>query len=456
VVAPTARVWAFDQQTTWLSIVNDLLVIDRLRRGLVGLERPYLRAETYQTAARPHHRVDLHRRRGHHDAVHETVHRTGLHVRPEPVGVYRSNNIDGSTPMEGDGIYTYTNDNIGDTSVTARGGTGDHPDEGIDVADQGSLIVRAQQMIAADMDVPTTIPVETPRTRCTGTSTGCLMDSAAGPSPTSCAPSGRCRCPPTRATCRCSGRCCPSDRAFGGWAVDNAEELINLIDQRIRAAASRDRHWGTIVQRDTTGPGAMVVFDGSTVAMPVKVAGGIFAREGDRCLLDRYGSDWIVSNSWAAVALGEATTNTLGPSIGSGTLTSSTFVDINEFTPMLFTKAYDQTFVRLGLTAGCFCNASGGTSVRWGVRVTPVDTSSPFAAVDMPIGSIYFNQTGVHMQGYWAARLVSLNDGGPPAGDYMLSLRWLRWGGSGNLQFDSGDYFMLEADEGVRTVQRFL
>jgi hypothetical protein len=237
--------------------------------------------------------------------------------------------------------------------------------------------------------------------------------------------------------------------------VDHAEELINLIDQRIRAATSRERYSGTIVSRATTGNAAMVVFDGSTVAMPVKVAGGVFARAGDRCMLTLYGSDWVVTNSWAAVALGEATNSVLisGP---SGTLTSATFVDINEFDPMLFTKAYDQTYVRLGLQAACFCNVSGGTSVRWGVRVTPVDTSSAFSAQDFACGYIYFNQTGVHLQSSGFTRVVSLAEGGMPAGDYMLSLRWLRWGGAGNLQFDSGDVFTLEADEGIRTVQRFL
>lgn len=235
----------------------------------------------------------------------------------------------------------------------------------------------------------------------------------------------------------------------------NDLELIKLVDQRVRVAQIKDRAVGTVAQRDTTGPNAQVIFDGSQVAMPVKVLGHVFCGTGDRVVLDRYGSDWVIVGAWAAFALGEAT-GTVIPSSPSGNLTSGSFVDITEFDPLPFTKAYDQTFVRLSLQAACFANVSGGTSVRWGVRVTPVDSSSPFTAQDFPCGYIYFNNTGMHMQSVGFTRLVSFSDGGPPAGNYLLSLRWLRWGGGGNLQFDSGDVFTLEADEGIRTLQPFL
>lgn len=241
--------------------------------------------------------------------------------------------------------------------------------------------------------------------------------------------------------------------------MENAEELIRLIDQRVRAAQTRDRHWGTCVERDTTGPGAQVVFDGSTVAMPVKVQGTVFCREGDRVMLDRYGSDWVITGAWVGMALGEASASTLGPVGGSGTLTNASYVDVNEFTPFTFTKAYDLTFVRIAVNAACFANVAGGTSVRWGVRFTPQDASSSFTAQDYNVASIYFNNTGVHLQTYSAMRALGVPAGGSfgiPAGNYSVSLRWLRWGGTGNLQFDSGDYFMIECDEGIRTVQPFL
>lgn len=239
--------------------------------------------------------------------------------------------------------------------------------------------------------------------------------------------------------------------------MENAEELLRLIDQRARMHQTRMRHWGTVVQRDTTGPGAQVVFDGSTVAMPVKVVGGVFAQPADRCLLDLYGSDWVVSGSWAAVALGESGSNLLGPPGGSGNLSSPSYLDVTEYGPVGFTKAYDLTYVRIAVGASAFCNTTPGTSVRWGVRITPDDASSPYPATDHNVGSIYYNQTGVHMQGYWAVRVVGTSSpGGLPAGDYTCQLRWLRWGGTGTIQFDQSDYFVMELDEGIRTINPFL
>lgn len=159
--APTSRVWAFDPQTTWLTVVNDLL-------GSIGYQgvwsdwNGYLRCEPYQ--------LPLFRSIEwiYTDDQATTMLGTKRAVErdytfaPNRWVAYRSNNIDGATPIEGDGIYIWTNENVGDTSVQARGGLViTRPPEGIDVADQASLIVRAQQMISADMDVPTTIPVET-------------------------------------------------------------------------------------------------------------------------------------------------------------------------------------------------------------------------------------------------------------------------------------------------------
>jgi hypothetical protein len=160
-VAPTSRVWAFDPQTTWLSIVNDLLA----SIGYAGVWSDwngYLRAEAYQ--------LPLNRSIEwiHSDDQASTMLSTKRSIErdftfaPNRWVVYRSNNIDGATPVEGDGIYTWTNENVGDTSVTARGGlTITRPPEGVDVADQASLELRAQQIIAADMEIPVTIPVET-------------------------------------------------------------------------------------------------------------------------------------------------------------------------------------------------------------------------------------------------------------------------------------------------------
>lgn len=158
--APTSRVWVFDPQTTWLSIVNDLLA----SIGYAGIWSDwngYLRCAPYQLP------LDRSIEWVYTDDAATTMLGTKRAIErdfafaPNRWVVYRSNNIDGATAVEGDGIYTYVNNSVGDTSVLARGGLViTRPPEGVDVADQSSLIIRAQQIISADMEIPTTIPVE--------------------------------------------------------------------------------------------------------------------------------------------------------------------------------------------------------------------------------------------------------------------------------------------------------
>jgi hypothetical protein len=159
-VAPSARVWAFDDTITWLTIVNDMLG----SIGYAGIWSDWdgrLRCEPYELP------IDRAPEWYYSDDQATTMLGTKRSVErdyfstPNRWVVYRSNAIEGTTPIEGDGIYTYQNDAIGDTSVEARGGLVITRAEGVDVADQLSLIARAQQMIDADMQVPTIINVET-------------------------------------------------------------------------------------------------------------------------------------------------------------------------------------------------------------------------------------------------------------------------------------------------------
>ncbi len=73
----------------------------------------------------------------------------------------RSNIAEGETPVEGNGIYTYVNYYQGDTSVEARGRTITAPLMQLDVADQETLVKRAQITIDADMSPNTTFDLQT-------------------------------------------------------------------------------------------------------------------------------------------------------------------------------------------------------------------------------------------------------------------------------------------------------
>jgi len=158
VLLPTDRTWMFDESTTWLTIVNDLL-------GAVGYAgvwsdwdgfirctnyvSPRLRATewTYDTEL-------LTSMLG-----SRTTHRDFFSA-PNRWVFYRTNILDGAAPVEGNGMYTYVNLYDGDTSVEQRGREITRV-VGIDAADQASLEASAQRTIDADAAIPTKIRANT-------------------------------------------------------------------------------------------------------------------------------------------------------------------------------------------------------------------------------------------------------------------------------------------------------
>lgn len=227
------------------------------------------------------------------------------------------------------------------------------------------------------------------------------------------------------------------------------ENLINMIDQRIRAHDAQTRAAGTCVDRAATGPGANVIFDGSSVAMPVKVLGTVFVQPGNRCVLDKYGSDWVVTGAWAATALGEASSMQLGP-VGGTTTTSGSLVDLTPIDPVTFSKIYDNTFTEMHLTAGCFVTVAN-TRVRFALRVTPIDPASGYTAADYVLAYEHFNVINQHLSFHAMTRALNI-----PSGSYTVQVRWKRDSGTGTLQCDDGDNFVFSLDERVRFSTPFL
>jgi hypothetical protein len=159
-VAPTARVWAFDDQVTWLTIVNDMLASVGYQgvwadwNGRLRCE-PYVLPQLRQvewtyTDDRVSTMLGPDRRRS-----------QDYTFAPNRWVVFRQNNVDDTPPVEGNGMFTYQNDSVGITSVNARGGLVITKRVGVDAADQGALIAQANQIIQTDMDVPAvwTVPV---------------------------------------------------------------------------------------------------------------------------------------------------------------------------------------------------------------------------------------------------------------------------------------------------------
>lgn len=157
---PSARTWLLDEGTTWLGIVNDLLG----SIGYMGVWSDWdgrLRIQQYATpSSRPS------------EWTYDTLHATSMlspvrtieqdmYSAPNRWVFFRSNNVEGTAPVEGDGVWTYTNDVNGPSSVEGRGGRVITKPVGLDVADQASLIAAGQRVIDADMRVDTKVTLST-------------------------------------------------------------------------------------------------------------------------------------------------------------------------------------------------------------------------------------------------------------------------------------------------------
>lgn len=160
VVLPSARVWPMEEQTTWLTVVNTLL--DAI--GYQGIWSDWdgqLRCQAYQPpserAAEWTYTVDG---AASQLAPERTVERD-LFSTPNRWVAVRSNLTDQAAPVEGAGVYTYTQWTGGPTSVEARGGRVITRMLSLEAADQDSLIAAAQRSIDADQRIATKISCST-------------------------------------------------------------------------------------------------------------------------------------------------------------------------------------------------------------------------------------------------------------------------------------------------------
>ena len=150
----TAKSWPIDDQTTWLTIVNELLSIVGYR-GVYSDWDGVLRCDLYQTpagrAAEWTYTDDP------DTTMHDpdiTVERD-LYAAPNLWTAIKSNTVEDETPTSGNGLYIFQNDTVGPTSVEARDGRVIPKVMYFEAADQESLVSQATQTIEADMLIPT-------------------------------------------------------------------------------------------------------------------------------------------------------------------------------------------------------------------------------------------------------------------------------------------------------------
>jgi hypothetical protein len=206
--------------------------------------------------------------------------------------------------------------------------------------------------------------------------------------------------------------------------------LLDVIDQRISAATIADTAVGTVTFRSktTTDRTAMVTFDGSSVAVPVKVLATADIDVGDRVCLNRYGTDWVVVGGFTRHLPGAAVVHTLSP---SGSTTSATAVDLPGTPQATFVKRWDDTRVVLAMTSVVYVNTITNPYTAVQLWLEFVGAAS-YAVAYLEFGGTTFEPSTV--AGY---RPVDSGVGLLPAGTYTVKGKWARVAGTATLSQDT-------------------
>lgn len=211
-------------------------------------------------------------------------------------------------------------------------------------------------------------------------------------------------------------------------------DMLAIINQQVRAGQTAVTAMGTMVQRNlnTYDTQCVVIIDGSTQAIPVKIVGSVTAFDGDRVILNRVGSDWVVMASFVKRPLGSATYG--GTSFSSGNTSSGSYGDLPGSPSVSVTKAYNDTDLRVHIVMSAFAT-NVGAQVRVGVSI-------PEQAVLANVGNFFYNVNNTHLTVAGIGLVPGVN-----AGTLTVKGQWLLSGGVGPINVDSGDWISMDVQE---------
>lgn len=207
------------------------------------------------------------------------------------------------------------------------------------------------------------------------------------------------------------------------------DELLDAIDDRIKALMPQPPIAGTVTYRDTTGAGVTCVFDGSPGTMPCKVYAGVDVVEGDRVGIIKIGSEWVVFGCFSRRG---PSNDIYSTTLSAGTTTSGSMVDLPGSPEFEFIKRYDDTRVEITMAMSCFSTV-GSTEVGQGVI---------FDSTDVFVSSFYFTSANVRHAFTGLAEASGL-----AAGTYTVGGRWDRESGTGTLTVGIQDWLSIRCVE---------
>lgn len=226
--------------------------------------------------------------------------------------------------------------------------------------------------------------------------------------------------------------------------------MLRFVEEHIDRLALAAANVSAVVQEvDPTRLSATVVFDGSTVGVPVKVLGHVWPMAGDRVLVSRVGprrrrkspDEAYAGEEWVVVGVSSRAT---GPNFAalnfpqtSGTNTSATIADLPSNPTMTFTKRLDTSPLLLFLSFTAYITVNNASMGAW-LTFTQGSFFSQIKMVEIENGSV-----GARFGP--ATFRVAPDDLGTPdaptlaAGTYEVKPQWARLTGAGTLNMTTGD-----------------
>lgn len=207
------------------------------------------------------------------------------------------------------------------------------------------------------------------------------------------------------------------------------DELLRLIDQRIASAVSQPTRMGTVSDRQQNNR-AMVVLDGSSQAVPVKVFANAHVLEGDRVGLVKFGSEWVVIGGFTPRQFGGI--KQFQNTAPSGSTTSTVHTPMNQGS-VTFRKLYSST--RIWVSADISAYTNGATHVYLSLGLNLIAPSYnviwPFIHRDL-VNALEHDTFSV-------AKPIPGTESVPP-GEYTAQPVWrVASGGGGSVNVDAGD-----------------
>ena len=220
-----------------------------------------------------------------------------------------------------------------------------------------------------------------------------------------------------------------------------AESQYELIASIVASGSSPVTKMATVQSRDTTGPGAAVILDGSTgTAQPVKCFESVDVATGDRVGVIRYESEWIITGNYTLRRLTDASLSSL-PFSGTSTTSSATFIDMIGSPGLTgVVKTRDATLLRISVDLSM--RVSSGVAIEIAVMVSSLDGVTSY---DQLMVRRIINTVNSHEElGGW------VDTAALPAGSYTFTVRWRRASGSTEtLTVDVNDSVSLRVQEVV-------